>query len=72
VPSTASGRSPIDVPVLIVHGGDDQIVPIGAAALRSVELVPDATLKVYPGASHGLHGDYEHAFNQDLMSFIRS
>jgi non-heme chloroperoxidase len=62
----------IDVPVLIVHGDDDQIVPIGAAALKSVELVPEATLKIHPGAPHGLHGDYEHAFNQDLMSFIRS
>jgi non-heme chloroperoxidase len=62
----------IDVPVLIVHGGDDQIVPIGAAALKSVELVSDATLKVYPDASHGLHGDYEQAFNEDLLSFIRS
>jgi non-heme chloroperoxidase len=43
----------IDVPTLIVHGDDDQIVPIDASARRSVELVPDATLKVYPGA-HGL------------------
>jgi non-heme chloroperoxidase len=62
----------IDVPVLIAHGDDDQIVPIAAAALKSVELVPGATLQVYPGASHGLHGAYEHAFNQDLMDFIRS
>jgi non-heme chloroperoxidase len=62
----------IDVPVLIVHGGDDQIVPIGAAALKSVELVANATLKVYPDAPHGLHGDYERAFNDDLMRFIGS
>jgi pimeloyl-ACP methyl ester carboxylesterase len=44
----------IDVPTLIVHGDDDQIVPIDASARRSVELVSGATLKVYPGAPHGL------------------
>jgi len=43
-----------DVPTLIVHGDDDQIVPIGAAALRSAKLVRNATLKVYAGAPHGL------------------
>ena len=44
----------IDVPTLIIHGDDDQIVPIGAAALKSSKIVKDATLKVYPGAPHGL------------------
>ncbi|MFX9073421.1 alpha/beta hydrolase, partial [Acinetobacter baumannii] len=44
----------IDVPTLIVHGDDDQLVPIGASALLSAKLVPNATLKIYPGASHGL------------------
>ena len=43
-----------DVPTLIVHGDDDQIVPIGAAALRSTKLVKNAALKVYAGAPHGL------------------
>ena len=45
-----------DVPTLIMHGDDDQIVPIGAAALQSSKLVQNATLKVYPGAPHGLAG----------------
>ncbi|MCS0635582.1 alpha/beta hydrolase [Streptomyces sp. LP05-1] len=62
----------IDVPTLIAHGDDDQIVPIGAAALKSAELVRNATLKVYPGAPHGLTGDYEEKFNADLLNFIRS
>src|SRR5674476_963038 len=43
-----------DVPTLIIHGDDDQIVPIGAAALRSSKLVRNATLKIYPGAPHGI------------------
>ncbi|NUK00114.1 alpha/beta hydrolase [Streptomyces lunaelactis] len=60
-----------DVPTFIAHGDDDQIVPIVAAANKSVELVKDATLKVYPGAPHGLNGAYEEAFNQDLLDFIR-
>src|SRR4051794_8465391 len=62
----------IDVPTLIAHGDDDQIVPIGASALRSAELVKDATLKRYPGAPHGLIGAYNEAFNADLLAFIRS
>ncbi|AVZ71526.1 alpha/beta hydrolase [Streptomyces lunaelactis] len=60
-----------DVPTFIAHGDDDQIVPIVAAANKSVELVKDATLKVYPGAPHGLNGAYEEAFNRDLLDFIR-
>jgi non-heme chloroperoxidase len=61
-----------DVPTLIAHGDDDQIVPIGASALMSSKLVKDATLKVYPGAPHGLAGAHKDEFNRDLMSFIRS
>jgi non-heme chloroperoxidase len=60
----------IDVPTLIAHGDDDQIVPIVAAARRSIDLVPDATLKVYPGAPHGLTGDHEREFNADLLAFL--
>jgi non-heme chloroperoxidase len=60
----------IDVPTLIAHGDDDQIVPIAAAALRSIDLVPGATLKVYPGAPHGLTGDHEREFNADLLAFL--
>ena len=63
----------IDVPTLIIHGDDDQIVPIGAAALQSSKIVNDATLKVYPGAPHGLAQTtaYKDTFNTDLLSFIK-
>ncbi len=59
-----------DVPTLIAHGADDQIVPIGASALRSAEFVPGATLKVYPGAPHGLTQTHQDEFNDDLLAFI--
>jgi non-heme chloroperoxidase len=64
----------IDVPTLIAHGDDDQIVPIGASALESSKLVKDATLTVYPGAPHGLASvsPYREKFNADLLSFIRA
>ena len=64
----------IDVPTLIVHGDDDQIVPIDASARRSVELVPDATLKEYPGAPHGLAqvAPYKDRFNADLLDFLNA
>ncbi|MET8680321.1 alpha/beta hydrolase [Streptomyces sp. NPDC004647] len=63
-----------DIPALIAHGDDDQIVPMGAAALKSVELVQDAALKVYPGAPHGLSavGPFKEEFNADLLAFINS
>jgi non-heme chloroperoxidase len=60
-----------DVPTLIAHGGDDQIVPIANSAHKAARLVKDATLKVYPGAPHGLTGDFEQAFNADLLDFIK-
>ncbi len=61
-----------DIPTLIVHGDDDQIVPIGASALQSSKIVKDSTLKVYPGAPHGLTQTtaYKDTFNTDLLSFI--
>jgi non-heme chloroperoxidase len=62
----------IDVPTLILHGDDDQIVPIGASALKSSKIVPNATLKVYPGAPHGLTGAHQEEFNKDLLGFITS
>ncbi len=61
----------IDVPTLIVHGDDDQIVPIGASALLSSKLVPNARLKVYPGGSHGLSAVQQDEFNADLLAFIK-
>jgi non-heme chloroperoxidase len=58
------------IPTLVVHGDDDQIVPIEAAALRTVEIAPQATLKVYPGAPHGLPTICQDQLNADLLAFI--
>jgi non-heme chloroperoxidase len=60
----------LDVPIFLAHGDDDQIVPIAAAALRSAELVKHGTLKVYPGAPHGIYGDYQAELDQDILAFI--
>ncbi|MEU0430186.1 alpha/beta hydrolase [Streptomyces sp. NPDC006290] len=64
----------IDVPTLIVHGDDDQIVPIVAAGDKSSKLVKDAIYKVYPGAPHGLAmvPKFAEVFNADLLDFARS
>ena len=61
-----------DIPTLIIHGDDDQIVPIGDSALLSSKIVKGATLKVYPGAPHGLMSTHKEQFNADLLSFLRS
>ena len=60
----------IDVPTLIIHGDDDQIVPIAGSALLSAKLVRQATLKVYPGAPHGIATTHADAFHADLLDFI--
>ena len=60
----------IDRPTLIIHGDDDQIVPIEASAHRAAEIVADATLKVYPGGSHGLAETEADRFNADVLAFI--
>ena len=60
-----------DVPTLIIHGDDDQIVPVGASALLSVKIVPGAELKLYPGAPHGLPLTHRDQFNEDVLAFIR-
>ncbi|MDI1478854.1 alpha/beta hydrolase [Polyangium sp. y55x31] len=60
----------VDVPMLILHGDDDQIVPIGASALSTVKLVKGAELKVYPGGSHGLPSVNKDQINADLLAFI--
>jgi non-heme chloroperoxidase len=62
----------IDVPTLIIHGDDDQIVPIADSALRSAKIVPSATLKVYPGAPHGLTTTHKQEFNENLLAFLKS
>lgn len=61
-----------DRPTLILHGDDDQIVPIAASALKSAKLVKDATLKIYPGAPHGLAVTHADRFNADLLEFLKS
>ncbi|MFL5666934.1 MAG: alpha/beta fold hydrolase [Ktedonobacteraceae bacterium] len=61
-----------DIPTLIIHGDDDQIVPFGDSAPLSSKLVKDATLKVYPGADHGLTITHKEQFNEDLLSFLQS
>ncbi|MFE2468704.1 alpha/beta fold hydrolase [Streptomyces mirabilis] len=62
-----------DIPTLIAHGDDDQIVPIVAAAEKSSKIVKDATLKVYPGAPHGLSmvAPFKDVFDADLLAFAR-
>src|ERR1700677_393313 len=60
-----------DVPTLILHGDDDQIVPIAAAALQSAKLVKGATLKVYPGFPHGMPTTNADQINADLLAFIK-
>jgi non-heme chloroperoxidase len=61
-----------DVPTLILHGDDDQIVPIGAAALCSSKLVKKATLKIYAGAPHGLAHTHKDQLNADLLAFLKT
>jgi non-heme chloroperoxidase len=60
-----------DVPTLIIHGDDDQIVPIVASALASSRLVKDATLKIYEGAPHGVADTHKDRLNADLLAFLR-
>jgi non-heme chloroperoxidase len=61
----------VDVPTLIIHGDDDQIVPIGASAMLSSKLVKDAKLVVYSGAPHGLCTTEKDRVNADLLAFLR-
>jgi len=60
-----------DVPTLILHGDDDQIVPIGASALLSSKIVKGATLKIYPGAPHGMCTTLKDQVNADLLTFLK-
>jgi len=61
-----------DVPTLVLHGDDDQIVPIGASGLRSAELIGNARLKVYPGGSHGVCSTQKDEVNADLLAFLEA
>ncbi len=62
----------IDVPTLIVHGGDDQLVPLAGSALRSSKIIRNAKLIVYEGAPHGLPSTHKERLNADLLAFVRS
>jgi non-heme chloroperoxidase len=62
----------IDVPTLILHGDDDQIVPIGASAMKSSKLIKNAELKVYKGAPHGMCTTLKDKVNDDLLAFIKA
>ncbi len=62
----------ITVPVLIIHGEDDQIVPIENSAFKAIKLVRDGTLKTYPGLSHGLFATHPDVVNPDMLAFIRA
>lgn len=61
----------ITVPTFLVHGDDDQIVPIATSSVLSAKLIPNAKLKIYPGASHGLAQTHQDEFNEDLLKFIK-
>ncbi|HEX5634334.1 MAG TPA: alpha/beta hydrolase [Gemmatimonadales bacterium] len=61
-----------DVPTLIIHGGDDQIVPIDISAMRATPLLRQGRLKIYPGGSHALGDTSKDQLNEDLLAFLRS
>ncbi|HRJ01904.1 MAG TPA: alpha/beta hydrolase [Hyphomonas sp.] len=61
----------ITVPVLVMHGGDDQIVPVDETARRAAALLPNGSLKVYDGLSHGLFATHPDLINADLLAFVR-
>jgi non-heme chloroperoxidase len=62
----------MEVPTLIMHGDDDQIVPIAASAMLAAKLVKGSTLKVYPGFSHGMCTINKDQINADLLAFIKA
>jgi non-heme chloroperoxidase len=62
----------IDIPVLVMHGDDDQIVPIGAAGLLSAKILQHATLKVYAGFPHGMATTHADQINADILAFVKS
>jgi len=61
----------IDIPVLVLHGEDDQIVPIDAAGRSSAKILKNATLKTYPGYPHGMPATHADQINADLLAFFK-
>lgn len=62
----------IDIPVLLLHGDADQVVPISAAAEVGIKLLKKGTLKVYPGGSHALPNTDVQSINEDLLAFLKA
>ena len=62
----------IDVPTLVIHGDDDQVVPFEVGGQKSAERIRGARLKVYPGAPHGITDTHKDELSRDLLEFIRS
>ena len=71
-PSSTDDLAIIDVPVLVMHGDDDQICPYPTTGGRSVKLLKHGTLKVYPGFPHGMPTTHADVINADLLEFIKS
>ena len=61
-----------DIPTLVIHGDDDQVVPIDTSGRASAKIVPNAKLIVYPGAPHGLTDTHKDRLNEDLLSFLKA
>lgn len=62
----------IQLPTLVMHGSDDQVVPIKSSAARTVEIMPNATLKVYDGGSHGMAATMAETINADILGYLQS
>ena len=62
----------LDVPTLVIHGDDDQVVPIDASGRASARLIPNAKLIVYPGAPHGITDTHKDRLNEDLLEFLKA
>jgi non-heme chloroperoxidase len=61
----------VSLPVLLMHGEDDQVVPVDASARKAIELLSNGTLKIYPGLSHGLFATHPDLINADLLAFFK-
>lgn len=69
-PTKTDDLKAITVPTPVLHGEDDQVVPIAASALKAVKLLPNGSLKTYPGFSHGMLTVNADVLNADLLEFI--
>jgi non-heme chloroperoxidase len=69
---TTEDLKKFDMPTLILHGDDDQIVPIGASAMLSSKIVKNATLKIYKGAPHGMCTTHKDQVNEELLTFLKA